>query len=71
VKPSSAPDDNLIHQAMALTAEVNSRKGDRGLVTRENWLADYGALILRRNNPDPVVCVPWSVWVWLLTRVRR
>jgi hypothetical protein len=51
-----------------LVTEVNSRKSDSGFVTLENWLADYNALILRRNNSDPV---PWRVWARLLKRVRR
>jgi hypothetical protein len=54
-----------------LVTEVKSRKSGTGFVTIEGWLADYDALILRRNNSDPIVCVPWRVWAQLLQRVCR
>jgi hypothetical protein len=54
-----------------LVTEVKSRKRGSGFVAIENWLADYDALILRRNNADPLVCLPWRVWARLLKRVRQ
>jgi hypothetical protein len=51
--------------------EVKRRKGGTGFVTIGNWLANYDALILRRNNSDPIVCVPWRVWARLLKRARQ
>jgi hypothetical protein len=54
-----------------LVTEVKSRKRGGGFVTLENWLADYDALIRRRNNSDPLVCVPSRVWARLLQRVCR
>jgi hypothetical protein len=46
----------------APVAEVKSRKNGSGFATIESWLADNAALILRRNNADPLVCVSWRVW---------
>ena len=54
-----------------LVAEVKSRKGGSGFLTLERWLGDYDALILPRNNADPIICLPWRVWAQLLQRVRR
>jgi hypothetical protein len=54
-----------------LVSEAKSRKRGNGFITLESWLADYDALILRRNNADPLFCVPWRVWARLLQRVRR
>jgi hypothetical protein len=51
--------------------EVKSRERGSGLLTLENWFADYDALIRRRNNSDPLVCLPWRVWARLLQRVCR
>jgi Holliday junction resolvase len=50
--------------------EVKSRKNGAGFVQLERWLGDYDLLFLRKNNADPMVVVPWSVWAQLLERVR-
>jgi hypothetical protein len=55
----------------SLFVEVKSRKSGNGYATIENWLADCDVLMQRRNNADPLVCVPWRVWARLLERVRR
>jgi hypothetical protein len=55
----------------SLVVEVKSRKGGTGFATIENWFADDDALILRRNNSEPLVCVPWRVWARLLEQARR
>jgi hypothetical protein len=54
-----------------LVAEVKSGKSGSGFATIDSSLANYGALILRRNNTDPLLCVSWSVWARLLQRARR
>jgi hypothetical protein len=54
-----------------LVVEAKSRKRGGGFVTLERWLGDYDALILRRNNADRIICLPWRVWAKLLQRVRR
>jgi hypothetical protein len=54
-----------------LAAEVKSRKRGSGFLIIENWLGGYDALILRRNNFDPIVCLPWRVWARPLQRARR
>jgi Holliday junction resolvase len=54
-----------------LVAEVKARKSGAGFATLENWLGEYGALFLRRNNADPLVVMPWRMWVALLAKVPR
>jgi hypothetical protein len=54
-----------------LVIELKNHKSSSGFVVLENALDDYGALILRRNNSDPLVCVPCRVWARLLQRVCR
>jgi hypothetical protein len=53
-----------------VVAEVKARKDGAGFATLERWLGEYDALFLRRNNADPLVVLPWRVWVRLLERVR-
>jgi Holliday junction resolvase len=45
-----------------LVAEVKARKGGAGFVQLERWLGDYDLLVLRRNNADPLIIVPWRTW---------
>jgi Holliday junction resolvase len=51
-----------------LVAEVKARKNGAGFTTLETWLGEYDALFLKRNNADPLVLLPWRVWVSLLNR---
>lgn len=53
-----------------LVAESKGRKNGAGFVTLEKWLGEYDALFLRRNNADPMVLLPWRVWIRLLTERR-
>lgn len=46
--------------------EVKGRKNGAGFTTLEKWLGEYDALFLRRNHADPLVVLPWRVWVRLL-----
>jgi hypothetical protein len=39
-------------------------------VTLEKWLGEYDCLFLRRNSAEPMVLLPWRVWVALLVRGR-
>jgi Holliday junction resolvase len=55
-------------EAAPIVAEVKGRKSGAGFVTLERWIADYDALFLRRNNADPLVVVPWRIWVRLLKK---
>jgi Holliday junction resolvase len=57
-------------EAAPIVAEVKGRKNGAGFVTLERWIADYDALFLRRNNADPLVVIPWRIWVRLLEKVR-
>jgi Holliday junction resolvase len=54
-----------------LVCEVKARRSGAGFVVLEKWLAEYDARFLRRNQADPLICIPWRVWVQLLERVRR
>ena len=57
--------------AAPIVSEVKSRKGGAGFTTLEKWLGDYDALFLKRNNADPLVCLPWRTWIALLGKVPR
>ena len=54
-----------------LVAEVKSSKSGSGFATIDSSLANYDALILRRNNTDPRISLPWRVWARLPERVRQ
>jgi Holliday junction resolvase len=54
-----------------IVAESKARKNGGGFVQLEKWLGEYDALMLRRNNADPLVLLPWRVWAALLAKVRR
>jgi Holliday junction resolvase len=56
--------------AAPLAAEVKGRKKGNGFSIIENWLGAYDALFLRRNNAEPLVVLPWRIWVRLLEEVR-
>jgi hypothetical protein len=34
----------------------------------EKWLAGNDALFLRRNHAEPMIVLPWRLWVKLLRR---
>lgn len=54
-----------------LVAEIKARKDGQGFCQLERWLGSYDALFLRRNNADPLVLLPWRVWVALLEYIKR
>jgi Holliday junction resolvase len=54
-----------------LVAEVKSRRCGAGFITLEKWLGECDFLFLRRDSAEPMVLLPWRVWVALLARVRR
>jgi Holliday junction resolvase len=54
-----------------LVAEIKARKSGAGFVQLETWLGEYDALFLKRNNADPMVCLPWRTWIALLAKVSR
>jgi hypothetical protein len=55
-------------EAAPATAEVKSRSEGRGFALLERWLGEYDVLFLKRDRQDPLVVVPWSVWVRLINR---
>jgi hypothetical protein len=61
----------LGRDAAPLVAEVKARKTGAGFTTLEKWLGEYDLLVLRRNNADPMILLPWRVWARLLEQVRR
>jgi Holliday junction resolvase len=58
-------------EAAPLVAESKARKNGGGFIQLEKWLGDYDALMLRRNNADPLVLLPWRTWAALLAKVTR
>ena|ERR1700730_4241227 len=54
-----------------LVAEVKSRRCGAGFITLEKWLDEYDCLFLRLDSTEPMLLLPWRVWVALLARVRR
>jgi Holliday junction resolvase len=51
-----------------IVSEVKGRKNDAGFTTLEKWLGEFDALFLRRNRADPLIVLPWRMWVRLLER---
>ncbi|MCP4700705.1 MAG: hypothetical protein GY862_28200 [Gammaproteobacteria bacterium] len=49
-----------------LCGEIKARKNGEGFVTLETWLGENDFLLLKRNNKQPMVTVPWRVWIELL-----
>jgi hypothetical protein len=54
-----------------LVAEVKARKSGAGFVMLEQWLNEFDALFLRRNNADPLVLLPWRVWAQIIERMKN
>jgi Holliday junction resolvase len=53
--------------AAPLVGEVKARGNGEGFATLERWLGDADMLFLRRDRAEPLVVVPWRVWVRLLS----
>jgi hypothetical protein len=53
--------------AAPLVAEVKARANGEGFATLERWLGENDALFLRRDRAEPIVVLPWRVWVRFLT----
>jgi Holliday junction resolvase len=53
-----------------LVAESKARRHGAGFKQLEDWLGEFDALFLKRNNAEPLVLIPWRVWVRILGRVR-
>jgi hypothetical protein len=53
-----------------IRCEVKGRKSGTGFAMLEKWLADFDALFLRRNNGDPLVCIPWKMWERIIQRLK-
>src|SRR4029077_705691 len=52
-------------EAAPLVAEVKARASGGGFTTLERWLGEYDLLVLRRNNTDPMIVLPWRTWAAL------
>lgn len=55
--------------AAPLVCEVKARKYGAGFAQLESWLGEYACLFLRRNNADPLVCLPWQIWESITARL--
>jgi hypothetical protein len=53
--------------ADTLRAEVKARSNGEGFATLERWLGDADLLFLRRDRQQPLVLLPWDVYLALLT----
>ena len=51
-------------------AEVKARGNGGGFVTLERWLGDNDLLFLKRDRAEPLVVMPWAVYVRLLQAER-
>ena len=49
-----------------LIGEVKARKNGAGFKTIEDWLANNDFLVLKRNHAEPIIVVPWRVWIDIL-----
>ena len=52
--------------AAPLVTEVKGRANGDGWKTLESWLGDNDALFLIRDRAEPLVALPWRIWVELL-----
>lgn len=50
-----------------LVAEVKARASGSGFALLERWLSNADVLFLRRDRADPIVVLPWSSWVRLVS----
>lgn len=55
------PDDRAL-----FSAEVKARRNGEGFKTLEGWLGNCDMLILRRNNAQPFVAMPWGTFIDLM-----
>lgn len=53
------------------TAEVKARAAGGGFVQLERWLGNHDLLILKRNNVQPMILLPWVTWARLIRRGGR
>lgn len=49
-----------------IRAEVKARKDGAGFRTLEGWLGDNDLLFLKRDRKDPLVVMPWHIYIRLL-----
>ena len=60
-------DVGLLADGRALfTAEVKARRDGAVFKTLEGWLGDCDLLILRKNNAEPFVAMPWATFIELM-----
>lgn len=50
-----------------LCGEIKARKNGEGFTVLERWMGDNDFLLLKRNNTEPMVVVPWRVWAELIS----
>lgn len=52
-------------------AEVKARKNGGGFVQLERWLGEYDLLVLKRNNREPMIVLPWRSLEGMLRQIKR
>lgn len=52
--------------ARRFRSEVKARRNGEGFATLKRWLGDNALLFLREDRNEPVVAMPWPVFVLLL-----
>lgn len=48
-----------------LCGEVKARKNGEGFKTIEDWLGENDFLVCKRNNAQPLVVLPFDIWLEL------
>ena len=51
-----------------LVCEVKARANGEGFATITRWLADHDALFLIEDRAEPLVVLPWRVWIEMAGR---
>ena len=53
IEPDEAP----------LVFEVKARATGAGFTVLDKWLGEYDGLVLKRDRQDPLVVLPWSIYI--------
>lgn len=58
-------------RAAPLVCEVKARGNGKGFATITRWLSDHDALFLIADRAEPLVVLPWRVWVEMAAADQR
>ena len=62
---------NLFDGELPLVGEVKARKGGIGWKVISRWLGTKDILFLKEDYKDPLVVLPWNIYVDIITRARE